>query len=113
MNEQVERYRGNVVWIELVTGDTIERGVIERAIVRSAALVMDVRGERGDYSVALQRAADGEYRGTWEQDRGAKRGPVRGRWEALDDGGARLYGSWSEGTVLWACVLEPVEAFQS
>ena len=107
------RYRGKVLWIDLMTGDTIEGGIVERAIVRSTELVVDVRSERGEYTITLTRAADGEYQGTWRLDRSASRGRAGGRWHPNETGGGTLLGTWGYGTVIWGCVLEPVETFES
>ena len=111
--EQLERYQGKAVWIDLHSGDTIDRGVVERAILRGSILTMDVRGERGNYSISLKRSTGGAYHGTWEMDRGASRGRADGQWEFNDDGRAILHGRWFPSGHLWACGLEAVDEFES
>jgi hypothetical protein len=110
MSDQIRRYQGTTLWIELVAGDVVERGVIDRAIVNGDRLAMDIRSEKASYAVSLRRSADGEYRGKWDQDRGPINGPASGRWTAHEDR-CVLIGSWGHGTLMWGCVLNSVDSF--
>jgi hypothetical protein len=109
----IEKYRGTVVWIELFTGERVDRGAVERAIRRGDELLMDMRGGAGEFAVTLRRKRNGRFVGTWIRDRGAQHGTADGQLTPRGDGTntATLLGNWDSGTVMWGCVLEAVDSF--
>lgn len=109
----IDRFRGTVVWIQLVTGERVDAGTVDRAIRRDTEFVMDLRSGLGEYAVTLHSGEDGKLRGTWERDRGAERGTLDGQLTSHSDDPTKvmLLGSWGPGTVIWGCVLERIQSF--
>ncbi len=113
MDEQtVEKLKGVVLWLDLVTGDTIDRGTAERAILRSDSLAMDVAGAFGTYSILLKRVGEMKFAGSWtcRTPKGEEKGHADCALEPKGDY-FRLTGEWDWGKYDWFARLEKVTGF--
>ena len=115
----LRRYRGVLVWIE-AGGTHTRHGLINRAILRSQGLTIEVTAGGRSYDVRLHASRDGFFEGTWTL--GTRGRKVDGRAECrLSPCGAflaepgevnlKLEGVWHEGGSWdWIAKLRPLDA---
>lgn len=100
------------MWLDLLTGDTIDKGAADRVILRSDGLAMDVTGSLGIYSVDLKRTGDLKFEGSWTlrapkvQDNGTATCTLE-----MKDDYFLLTGEWHHGKCNWFARLEAVDQF--
>jgi hypothetical protein len=110
--QTIEKLKGVVLWLDLVTGDTFDMGTAERAILRSDGLAMDVAGSFGTYSILLKRVGHMKFAGSWtcRTPKGEEKGHADCTLEAEGDY-LRLAGEWDCGKCDWFARLEKVAGF--
>ena len=112
MGEQrTVKLTGSIAWIDLVTGETVDKGRASRVILRSSDLVMDLGASQGTYSVSLKRINEFKFDGTWTTRVPRERsGRAQCSLEPKDDF-YRLVGTWEPGDQIWCGKLETVDKF--
>jgi hypothetical protein len=103
---------GRVLWMDLLTGETVDQGNAERAILRPDGLALDLSGAFGAYSISLRRTADLTFEGSWtcRSPRGEERGVADCKLDPKE-GYFLLAGDWNRRKCHWFARLEKVEAF--
>jgi hypothetical protein len=109
--EAVTKLTGSVVWLDLATGDTIDKGSADRAILRPDGLAIDLTSSFGVYSIHLKRAGV-KFEGSWtcRNLKGEEKGFASCTLEPQDDWYV-LSGAWNHGRCHWFGRLDKVESF--
>ena len=112
MGEQrTVKLTGSIAWIDLVTGETVDKGRASRVILRPSDLVMDLGASQGTYSVSLKRISEFKFDGTWTTRGPRERsGRAQCSLEPKDDF-YTLVGTWEPGDQIWCGRLEAVDKF--
>lgn len=111
-DQTITKLKGVVLWLDLITGDTVDKGAANRAILRHDALAMDIAASVGTYSMVLKRSPNLNFAGTWtcRTVDGEETGHADCTLEAKEDWWL-LSGDWSHGKCQWFARLEKVEGF--
>lgn len=111
-NSAIVRLTGNVLWLDLVTGDTVDKGRADRVIIRQDGIALDLTAALGTYSMVLKRVGDLKFAGTWtgRSVDGEESGDATCVLEQKD-GWLLLSGDWRNDKCQWFARLEEVDAF--
>jgi hypothetical protein len=106
------KMKGLILWLDLFTGNTVDKGSADRVILRTDSLAMDITGSLGIYSVDLKRVGHLTFEGFWtlRSARNLENGSATCTLEEKDDH-FQLSGEWHHGKCQWIGRLEAVDSF--
>lgn len=108
----VTKLTGVVVWLDLATGDTVDKGSAGRAILRPDGLAIDLTSSFGVYAIHLKRTSGLKFEGSWtcRNPKGEEKGFASCTLELKDDW-YLLSGAWDHGRCHWFGRLDQVDSF--